>query len=625
MPDPHRTVIFSTDMDYLKTEVRFNEGASPQRNMAIAPPEQQFRLNGDIGPVLKLRKKLMSTYRDQLVGALRGFHPDLRAAIQEQFSMILNEFPQKAPHAYRREGGTLVNLLTGDRLSLVDLVGADARTALVRLGEMVPDDLIFLKRVGEDYKIIGGNLSFATHWHITEFLGATMSVIHSNISSPEAARRFSKMIEDVCDRTLREPSIVRRNNWFLEIDPRYPLPSFMPANYDEPIFLNARNYRRTTFLRTERQTLRGLPQSQVVVFSIQPLVFTLGQIHKDPSVAQHLLEGIKVKLIPQEGRWGFVGRVAQLMEADLSKNLRAFSTRVISSLPVNDSVHILRVEKPEGVDPVIGEAVKITLNTPNGRVSHVLSLASSPKRNYLEFAVRESNSDFKQTFKSLQPGQSVFLELTGTSLEFNLRKPVAMIAGGIGITPFRSLIQYAEDKNLKTPMWLFYGNRDHIPFDSEINEAENSNSRLAVTHVLSGGEANGHIPGRIDENFLTQAARDLPSNTVFYVVGSPQMAADVEAALRRIGIPQERISVEIFPGSEVVPGVQSEPQQGAKIFGDKDTVCLCRKVTAGAIRSAIDDGARTLEDIQSTTKAATGCGGCKCNVLKILACGIKQP
>jgi ferredoxin-NADP reductase/predicted transcriptional regulator len=620
--------IMSTDLDFLRDEAKFAEGAAPQRNVSIVPHDQQFRINGEVEPILRLKKKLMKRFKNRIIKVQKGYAADILTAVREQFAMILTELPVKYPAIYRREGGTLIVIPTGDRLSGADLATVSATDALEKLGSVVPDDIVFMKKVGEEYHVIGGNLAFPTHWSLEGALNATISEIHSDLGRtpqdpanvvPEKAKAFSLMINRVLDRTLMTTDVVRRNNWFIEYDPRYPLPAYQRSAYVAPARIDAKNYRENTFVRTERQTMRGLPQSQTVAFSLQPMVFSLAKIHEDPSVAQNLLEGIKVKLLPQKER--NIEELAKYLEADVSKNLRKFDTKVVSSLPVNETINILRVAKPAGVTPVVGEAVKVTLTTAAGKVSRTLSLASSPEREFLEFAVRDSESDFKTTLKALKPGDGVSLELTGTSLGFKMDKPMVMIAGGIGITPFRSAIQYMHDKKITTPTFLFYGNRDHIAFGEELDHAASENAALNITHVLSRDE-NAQVKGRIDEALLQKIVPQLPADAVYYVVATPQMTSDIELALGKLGIPKERISIEAFPGYESNATV-SDPNAPKKPPGDDDMICYCHRVKAGAIRSAIQGGADTLEQIQAQTKASTGCGGCKCNVLQILSCGVK--
>lgn len=616
--------ILSTDLDFLRSEARFAEGPAPQRNVGIIAPHEQFRINGELKAILDLKKRLMTRYRDRIIDVKKGHGADILRAVREQFGMILKELPEVAPESYRREGDTLVNVLTNDRLSAKDLATRDPRVALEKLGQMVPDDLIFMKKKGDEYYLIGGNLAFPTRWSIGGALGESISDIHVRLGAdPEKAAAFSTMINRILDRTLMTPDVVRRNNWFLDLDPRYPLPNYQTVRFKEPEQITKKNYLDSVFVRSERQTMRGLPESKTVVFGIQPFVYPLREIVKDRDIAANLVDGIKVKLLPTRDNPDYVGRVAKYIESDLSRDPSNVQTKVLASEKVNESSSLLRLEKPAGLHLVPGEAVRVTLDTPKGKATRTLSLASSPDSDHLEFAVKDSDSDFKQTFKSLKAGAAVKLELTGTSLEFKPEKPAIMIAGGIGITPFRSFIQYVKKNKLETPMWLFYGNRNEIAFEKELSAAAQENSKLDVTHVLSRPDASWQgARGRVDEAFLQKAVPTLPKDAIYYVVASPQMADDTRAALTKLGIPESRISIETFPGYEAKPGngVSQKPAFDPKTTPDHQTVCYCHRVTAGALREAIQNGASTLAEIKGQTRAATGCGGCECNVMGLLQC-----
>ncbi len=54
------------------------------------------------------------------------------------------------------------------------------------------------------------------------------------------------------------------------------------------------------------------------------------------------------------------------------------------------------------------------------------------------------------------------------------------------------------------------------------------------------------------------------------------------------------------------------------------TVCFCHYVSQGELLQAIHAGAHTLADIQSETRASTGCGGCECEVLDILEAELEK-
>ncbi len=310
---------------------------------------------------------------------------------------------------------------------------------------------------------------------------------------------------------------------------------------------------------------------------------------------------------------------------------RLVRTSVLKAEKVNDSSLMVRVAKPEGLELKPGEAIRVTLNTPNGMEFRTLSLASSPSRDYFEFAVRDSDSEFKKAFKSLKPGQNVGLELTKGSLNFKPEEPAVMIAAGIGITPFRSFIQYVKDQNLKTPMTLLYGNRAEVAFGNELSEAAAQNSGLKVTNVLSKPDSNWQGErGRIDEEFLKKTISSLPENANYYIVGQPEMVNDTKKALVNLGISKDKVSVEAFSGynnaaqkNAAATNTERKVAQEDPL-ADNQTVCFCHSVSAGTIRDAISNGASTLSDIQTKTMASTGCGSCECNVMGILQCESKK-
>jgi ferredoxin-NADP reductase len=308
----------------------------------------------------------------------------------------------------------------------------------------------------------------------------------------------------------------------------------------------------------------------------------------------------------------------------LTQQPKQFSGRVFAVEKVNDSSHMISMERPEGLDLKPGEAIRVTLDTPSGKQVRTLSLASSPSRNYLEFAVRDSDSDFKTAFKSLKAGDPITVQLAKGSLNFKPDEPAVMIAGGIGITPFRSMIQYAKDEKLKTPMWLYYGNRDQIAFGKELDKAAStSNKQLNVTHVLSkaGPEWQGER-GRVDEEFLKKTVSNLPGNANYYIVGPSEMVMDTKKALTKLGIPEEKVQIEVFPGYN--PAERKVAQAEADPLPDNQTVCFCHSVSAGALRTAIKNGASTLAELQTQTMATTGCGSCECNVMGLLQCEAKK-
>lgn len=616
--------LLSDDVDFLRKEVILAEGPAPQRNMRIVPGSEQFRINHEAKALFEQKKALMARNGDLIVGVLHGQEQFVKDAAQEQFKFILDEFPKKSPDIYKREGDHLVNLLTGDRLSAAELSRLSAKKMLEELGKFVPDDLIFMRKFGDEWRLVGGNLAFPTNWDIKSFLGETITQIHQNLSgTPVSVAAFSKMINGVLDRTVGTRDVVCRNNWFLQTDPRYAMPGYGTVAYAGPETITRQNYDKAVFLRTERQSLRGLPESKAVVFAIRPYVFPIMKIKEDRVIAENLVNGIRVKLMPEETAGSVADKTMRYLAADLEVNPNLFETTVATLDKVNDSTYKLSLAKPPGFRAEPGEAVRVTLNTPNGPATRTLSLASSPNSPSVEFAVRDSDSEFKAAFRALKPNEPVKIELLRTSLEFRPDKPAVMIAGGIGITPFRSFIQHVKDKNLDTPMYLLYGNRDQIAFKEELETAADVNARLQIDNILSrpGPEWTG-TRGRIDRDYLLRTVPNMPRDAHYYIVAAPEMADDVQKALREAGVPDSQIHVEAFPGyggkgggNAAIDPVKAEACQ---------TVCFCRRVSAGALREAIQSGASTLDQVKAQTGAATACGGCATNVMGFLGCSMQN-
>src|SRR2546426_6718009 len=153
-----------------------------------------------------------------------------------------------------------------------------------------------------------------------------------------------------------------------------------------------------------------------------------------------------------------------------------------------------------------------------------MSLATSPTRPHLEYAVRLSDSAYKRAFAALQPGDEV--RVFGPIGDFVLHetRPAVLVAGGVGITPLKGMAEYAADKALPIPMRLVYSNRseDEIGYRDELDDLEKQNPRLHAFHTLTrttGDRWRGRT-GRIDRELLKEAAHGL-TEPIYYVSGTP--------------------------------------------------------------------------------------------------------
>ena len=122
---------------------------------------------------------------------------------------------------------------------------------------------------------------------------------------------------------------------------------------------------------------------------------------------------------------------------------------VLETKQLTASTYSIKVAKPDGFSFLASQSVLLMIEKDYGLQRHPMSIASSPSRDYLEWATRRSDSDFKKTFLSLQKGD--YINVIGPKGDFLLdaNRPAVFIAGGIGIPPFKSMIDYSAADGLK--------------------------------------------------------------------------------------------------------------------------------------------------------------------------------
>jgi ferredoxin-NADP reductase len=172
-----------------------------------------------------------------------------------------------------------------------------------------------------------------------------------------------------------------------------------------------------------------------------------------------------------------------------------------------------------------------------------ISLVTSPtERPLVGLATRLRDSAFKRTLAELEVGDEVdveepkgsFLLPEDTSAEY------VFVAGGIGITVFRSMLRYIADEHLPYRVVLCYSNsdRESAPFLDELEELERRIEGLRV--VLTFGE-------RFDAAVLNEHAGQLEGKQ-FLVAGPPAMAESVSESLRVAGVHEEHVLTGGFSG-----------------------------------------------------------------------------
>ena len=228
-----------------------------------------------------------------------------------------------------------------------------------------------------------------------------------------------------------------------------------------------------------------------------------------------------------------------------------FRTQVISSLQLTPTTHAIKLEKPKSFMFRPTQFTFLQLITEEGVDVRPMSLATSPTRPYLEYAVRFSDSSYKRAFAALRPGDEA--AVFGPIGDFVLHeaRPAILIAGGIGVTPLKGMAEYAADLALPIQIRFVYSSRseNEIVYRTDLASLEKRNARFRVLHTLTGTTDGGWqgAVGRIDRSLLQEAARDL-TDPVYYVCGTPSLVIGTLRLLREEGVPADSIEVEAFRG-----------------------------------------------------------------------------
>ncbi|MFZ2560689.1 MAG: hypothetical protein WAW91_03660 [Candidatus Nanoperiomorbaceae bacterium] len=193
-----------------------------------------------------------------------------------------------------------------------------------------------------------------------------------------------------------------------------------------------------------------------------------------------------------------------------------------------------------------GQYVDITMphaHADSRGIRRTFTLASSPTEKDLRFGIRyyEPSSSFKTAFR-LAP-VNLFASVGNVGGEFTLpndkSRKIAFIAGGIGVTPYRSMIKYLSDTNDRRDVVLLYGerNRDDITY---ANVFETARSKIDTrTNYIIGATIDGDCIQKYIPDF---------NDRLFYLSGPQTMVAGIKKTLLRLGVRRHNIKTDYFSG-----------------------------------------------------------------------------
>lgn len=197
----------------------------------------------------------------------------------------------------------------------------------------------------------------------------------------------------------------------------------------------------------------------------------------------------------------------------------------------------------------------LKIENPDDRgATRFFSVASSPtETDYLFITTRIIKSSFKLNLVNLKEGEIVkFMGPFGHFvLEEEEKRPKVFVAGGIGITPFRSMIKYSQNKNLQNILYLFNSFKDSkdIIYYSEMNQIKGSYPVFSYIPTVTENKSPNWIgdTGRINAEMIKTYVNDI-NLPIYYIAGPEVMVDALSKVISEMGVKSESIRSESFPG-----------------------------------------------------------------------------
>ena len=189
----------------------------------------------------------------------------------------------------------------------------------------------------------------------------------------------------------------------------------------------------------------------------------------------------------------------------------------------------------------------LTHSNPDNRgVSRYFTISSAPYEENIMITTRfasEGSSSFKNALINLEIGQNVSaLPPGGEFVIGDLSKSYVLIAGGIGITPFRSiLLDLNYRKKLQSiEIYLLYSNRNNeIVFKDEFDSLAKENLSFKLRYIIS--------PEICNADLIRSMITDYKEK-IYYISGPVNMVKAIEDILTSIGLTEDKIKQDYFPG-----------------------------------------------------------------------------
>lgn len=236
-----------------------------------------------------------------------------------------------------------------------------------------------------------------------------------------------------------------------------------------------------------------------------------------------------------------------------------FLTKLKSRENVAEGTMAFHFDKPPGFVFTPGQFIDVDLldpaETDTAGNTRGFSISSAPYEGTIMVTTRLRDTAFKRVLRAMPLGTEVKIEGPFGNLRLHnaVKRTAVFLAGGIGITPFRSILLDATHRNLPHRIFLFFSNHrpEDAPFLNELQSLEKRRPNFRFIGTMTKTERST-LPWQGERGFIRKEMLDRylkgAASPIYYVAGPPVMVAALHAMLREAGIDDDDIRTEEFAG-----------------------------------------------------------------------------
>lgn len=259
------------------------DGSAMPFTIGLKPidPAGWIEVDGDLDACLAEKERLFEAVSGKVFMA----RPDTVEAQREVLDMLARHLPARFPELYRLDGDTMIVGEGGRRVRLDPDDPSPLRTASL----LVQEDLVLMRECADGWRLVAASLCFPSSWSLAEKFDRPLQAIHIPVPAFGPGTRMATVIARIFD-NLKPEMPVERLNWSLQEDGRLHHPR-SKAERDEGVaepagdFLSARDA-GDAWIRVERQTLRRMPGSGDILFTIRIHLDPLAALKAHPAAAE---------------------------------------------------------------------------------------------------------------------------------------------------------------------------------------------------------------------------------------------------------------------------------------------------------------------------------------------------